>query len=577
MSITDGITARIATADNKAKACGVTLRPPLLVLGISERVGSNWLADTVRSSLVSHVEPLRQQIASSHPLSALNPDVVDVNELAGLGNLSRHWLETFVVSKHADRRHMVKETNLFFATRSLLRLFPESPAIVLTRDPVGIASSIFRGDLWARWQYRDRYDQLVATTQRVRHRRWAALVPDDAPTPATALARLVVLNTMLLAEALIGRDHTVISYERHVHDPAGVLRDFAKAVPEGFTARPNEAAPPTVGADDTFATTTAKTELVAYLDSGQAREVHVETARRLRVAAALVDPETVRLASSWLISNQPYRLAPPGPAPAARVEPTRTYPYPVVRYVEQAGVAWRNLLISNDEYCRWLNLLHDAGIPNTHGGTHLFLTVMPHERGGRIAWVDGRWRVSPGYEDHPVYWMTWIGAAAYAAWDGARLPTHAELDRVTLGQPPTNVAYTVGDVAPVFDPRRRANDLHHLVGNLQVWCIDGPDSGGGRPLERYLHGAAWNTGGTRDEITALRSRHLLGSSRGVGVRLVRDPGRPRPTVPPAALAARLHRWIDGPVADSRRSLSQADRWIVKALVDHNPMLVFEPM
>ena len=73
--------------------------------------------------------------------------------------------------------------------------------------------------------------------------------------------------------------------------------------------------------------------------------------------------------------------------------------------------------------------LAGAGLANSHAGTSLLACEMPHERGGRLHRdpATGRWHVSEGYEHHPVYWVTWIGAAAFAAWSNARLPTRAEL------------------------------------------------------------------------------------------------------------------------------------------------------
>jgi hypothetical protein len=47
--------------------------PPVLLLGVMERVGSNWVSDTLRSVTGQHNEPFRQQISSAHPLSSLNP------------------------------------------------------------------------------------------------------------------------------------------------------------------------------------------------------------------------------------------------------------------------------------------------------------------------------------------------------------------------------------------------------------------------------------------------------------------------------------------------------------------------
>ena len=230
-----------------------------------------------------------------------------------------------------------------------------------------------------------------------------------------------------------------------------------------------------------------------------------------------------------------------------------------------AGLLWRNLLISNAEYASWLNLLHATGIPNAHHGTHLLLTPMPHERGGRIHFDDGRWRVSPGYNHHPVYWVTWIGAAAYAAWDGARLPAHAELNRLSADVAVTNADYRIGDVVPVDEPGRSAEDIHHLVGNVQVWCADGPAPAGWGPLQRHLHGAAWNTPGVRAEVVRPRARHLLGSSRGVGVRLVRPDRIGEPTnVGVLGLAGRLAGWLDA-LTDRDQPLERLDQWAVDAL------------
>ncbi|MEW1837691.1 hypothetical protein AB0392_07035 [Nonomuraea angiospora] len=73
----------------------------------------------------------------------------------------------------------------------------------------------------------------------------------------------------------------------------------------------------------------------------------------------------------------------------------------------------------------------NKGLHNTSGGAYLLCCEMPHERGGRLHRdpVSGRWMVSPGFENHPAYWVTWIGAAAFAARHSARLP---QLDLMNL-------------------------------------------------------------------------------------------------------------------------------------------------
>lgn len=561
------IDTRVAATRTRAAGQGMVLRPPVLALGVSERVGSNWLSDRLRPALVQHNEPLRQQIGPAHPLSALNPAVADIADVE-LAGLARHWLVTFAVSKYATAgRHLVKETNLFFAVPALLRLFPQAPVVVLTRSPAGIASSFTRGGLWARWRYAERYAQLAATTRQARFGRWAALVPCDEPDDVTALTRLVVLNAVLLAEHLAGRDYTVMGYEQHVLTPHTALRHLAAALPEVLVPAPAGTPDPVKAGDDTFATAGTKTELAAMLSAGQAEIVRAETMLRLHLAADAAGEKAARTARGWLAGDHLYRI---GGRPPPRRQPAGPLPGPPCRlpiaacYVQTAGVALRNLLITNAEYARLLDLLHTAGLPNSHAGTHLLLTCMPHGRGGRLhAGASGRWQVSPGYEHHPVYWVTWIGAAAYAAWAGARLPAHAELNTATLAAPPTNTSYTAGDTVAVAEPGRGPGEVHHLAGNVQVWCGDGPAAEQDQPVQRWLHGAAWNTPASREDITRLRSRHLLGSSRGAGVRLARDPGQ-QSGIAVTELAARLRSWTRA-LSDRDRPLTDLDQLVIDAL------------
>jgi formylglycine-generating enzyme required for sulfatase activity len=194
-----------------------------------------------------------------------------------------------------------------------------------------------------------------------------------------------------------------------------------------------------------------------------------------------------------------------------------------------------------------------AGLPNHMDGCYLLAVEMPRERGGRLHYnrYARRWAASPGFGHHPAYWVTWAGAAAYAARNGARLPTRAELlAETTCGTlTVTNCAYQAGDTVPAAEPGRSPDEVHHLAGNLQVWCGDGPDDSPEDLASRWLHGAAWNTPGTPEEIRRPRARHLPGASRGVGIRLVRD--RQHSAVSPGELAELVNNWV--------RSLSRRDR------------------
>lgn len=67
------VEARLTAFIRTARERGEQVQAPLLILGTSERVGSNWVSDTLRPVLGQHNEPFRQQLGPDHPWSALNP------------------------------------------------------------------------------------------------------------------------------------------------------------------------------------------------------------------------------------------------------------------------------------------------------------------------------------------------------------------------------------------------------------------------------------------------------------------------------------------------------------------------
>jgi hypothetical protein len=118
---------------------------------------------------------------------------------------------------------------------------------------------------------------------------------------------------------------------------------------------------------------------------------------------------------------------------------------------------------------------HSRAAP--HPGGHRGRRSLPAGRGGRLhSDRHGHWSCTPGFEHHPAYWVTWIGAAAFAALAGARLPTRSECDALTADAPrqQANVNYRHGDVTHVLEQGLRHDEIHHRVGNVQIWCADGP-------------------------------------------------------------------------------------------------------
>jgi len=555
----------IATRLHSQYAAGRAPMAPLLVLGTSERVGSNWLSDTLGTWWQQHNEPLRQQLDPTHPLSSANPDPVTDLAAVPLSGLGRHGLVTFVVGKYGPVLQVVKETNLFFTTQVLMELFPDSPVVVASRSPLGVISSFTRSGLFRRWRYPARYAQLAAVAAGLGAGRWVSLLPADDPDEATVLLRLIVLNTLLVAEAVDGRTVVHVPYEQAVHDRPGALSAVGRLLGEDLAAPAAAGTAATAAADDTFVTTTTKTGLVAHLDAGTAERIRAGTAGLLEAARTIVAPSVLTRAASWLGGDHCYALA-PAPQPRVNGRQVLHAGSPVEpRWMSARLLAWRNLLVTNDEYAAFLNRLAVAGLGNTYDGAHLLTVLMPAGRGGRLA-VDGRgeWMVRDDYRDHPVYWVTWIGAACFAAHVGARLPTRLECDALTRGLPldGINAGYRHGDVTAVFEAGRGDDQVHHPVGNVQVWCADGPDTPSQVPVVRWLHGTAWNTPATAEQVHRPRHRHLLGASRGVGIRLVRDGGQR--TVSAIELAEVLRAWLTD--LDRReRSLAELDGALVDAL------------
>lgn len=574
--VLDEITRRLADLRRAETARGGTVHPPVLALGTFERVGSNWFADTVRAVVSAHNEPFRQQLHPSHPWSPLNPNLaaVDGMSLAGTTSYAWHWLVTFALSKYGTTRHVIKETNLFFALPHLLALFPDAPVVVLTRDPIGIVSSFARADLFDRWGYAERYAQMSAMVARPGFAGYRFAARPNHPNKLCTLARLIVLNTLLVAEHVDGRAFTHIGYEEAVTDQAGVVWPTLRRL-FGVDPATLDAAVPSrplvVPSDATFDTRQSKRELVAFLEVADVAVIADEVDTLLSQADGCFPAEVVARARRWLTAHTAsYRLA--GSTPPNRPRPgpvtggaAGVVPVVFVAGRRRPGLWWRNTLVTNAEFCVFLNAMRKAKMPNVLGGTYLFANeAMPSERGGRLCFdaAAGGYRVQSGYEQHPVYWVTWLGAAAFARYVGCRLPAQAEIDALVstanVDLAVINADYRVGDVVPVAEPAAGADHLHHVVGNVQVWCADGPTSGmaADEPATRYLYGAAWNTPASLTEIRRPRARHLTGCSRGVGVRLVRDEASTAGE-PAARIAERLWRAF-AVLRERGRSLSDLD-------------------
>lgn len=104
-----------------------------------------------------------------------------------------------------------------------------------------------------------------------------------------------------------------------------------------------------------------------------------------------------------------------------------------------------------------------------------------------VTWNGSKWVPVAGYQDHPVIWVTWYGAKAYADWVGGALPTEAQWEYACRAG--TTTAYSFGDTADGDYMWYDGNNdnygtkavggkignpwsLYDMHGNLLEWCAD---------------------------------------------------------------------------------------------------------
>lgn len=154
--------------------------------------------------------------------------------------------------------------------------------------------------------------------------------------------------------------------------------------------------------------------------------------------------------------------------------------------------------ITNAQYAAFLN---DQGIDGdgeglvaydnlTSSNTEEKLFIVDSSGGNNwgLNYIDHEWKPARGYENHPVIYVTWYGAKAYADWVGGALPTEAQWEYACRAGTMTSYYYGANENAyddyvwcrensgnctkEVGQKQPNTYGLYDMLGNVVEWCKD---------------------------------------------------------------------------------------------------------
>ena len=130
-----------------------------------------------------------------------------------------------------------------------------------------------------------------------------------------------------------------------------------------------------------------------------------------------------------------------------------------------------NTLVTNRQFCNFLNLIHFNYVPND--SYYLFNCINTHNAIGYAQKTDSYY-VKDGLDNNPVSGVNWYGALLFSYLCGGRLITEYEYENtvVEIDKSQANYGNIYGFTTPVKHFPPNSLGIYDSIGNLRVWCMD---------------------------------------------------------------------------------------------------------